>query len=245
MKKCIVCNGGTYDKFKISDDYKRCNNCNTLIRNEYISKDVDFYTDTYFDKSTVTKILVEDKGHYDRLFTKLSTLDTTVDIDFSNIDRISCYGGGYPKLESYIGVNDITVYDLVALKYKDGESQFRSIFTCNDINIDYKNFNITDNFNIDKTITNEIITFVHVLEHLKFEDIESIFNDLRMINNTNYIIIYQPNPIRFRSNNWIHHNEQHITLIPFNTMQYILTKFNFNILFKLEYDDDMMFIFTT
>lgn len=234
-------------KFKLEDsinkDYVRCNSCFSHFKREssYFTSESNKVKDHYI--KNLSEILNLDKGHYDRFF----NFDTTsrVKLLYSEMNRIVSFGGGFPKLESYLNPKVIKVYDLFPDVYRSQVKLFREIFNFNG-KLEFIKFELNEN-SIDcaDIKENDLITFVHILEHFHYDQIIEMFSNLPS-NIT--VSIYSPNVGRqpTMGKDWLHFvAPDHITLLSLNSMVDIIKQLGYNIIIKYPYDCDMMIIFKT
>jgi hypothetical protein len=84
--------------------------------------------------------------------------------------------------------------------------------------------------------TYDLITYVHVLEHLNYNTILKILS----IDTQNNILIYQPNP---DTNDRYHYNDKsHLTFIPLPTFEDILLDLGYKILLSKTIDLDLLIL---
>lgn len=236
----------------MNDEYFVCPTCQTMIK----SYNMNSEPLQYLEKKYVNTALKGDLRHYNKMFNGLRSNESFRHITNVTYDKIHCFGGGFPKLESYFDHNEILVYDMNASLYRDNINLFNDVYRYKKT-IKYIDFIISkDTYMLDSIDINkpQLITFVHLLEHLPQSLILHILNNLLQVkhkfvtnmSNDNYrFIIYQPNPSKASNKSWGHFKDpSHITLIPFVSMVSLLT---YNKLFELEYfnvvDDDMFIVF--
>jgi hypothetical protein len=212
--KCDYCDS---DRFITKlDNYKQCVRCGITYR-------VSDIKEFKIIPNDMQQIFDLDMTHY---------TNKVMQYMYSYYNNILSCGGGIPKLESLLS-NNITVIDTNADMY----SQF-----CRE-NLPHKNITYI-NMNILKYLTKylnnldtyDLITYVHILEHLNYNTILKILS----IDTQNNILIYQPNP---DTNDRYHYNDtSHLTFIPLPTFEDILINLGYKILLSKTIDLDLLIL---
>jgi len=206
MKKCPNC---SYElkTSNLNSEFLECSNphCKVLIREKNIIDNVNInnYTDIY-NKNRIFDDLKNDLKHYTDYKNSLK-LPFNENLLPNNFDKILSFGGGFPKLEVSLGLsNTIIVFDFLSDIYEKYNDNFFEIYKplINDkqYDISYRKQRFSDK-NISKIINNEsknneaiLLSFVHIFEHFKYDDVINILKKLKNINKKNlYFLIYQPN----------------------------------------------------
>jgi hypothetical protein len=180
-----------------------------------------------------------DKKHYDGLL-KRKTI--TKWVETTTYENIYSFGGGCPKLESKLNSKRIFVFDLNANLYIQHKDTF-----CRTFNVQSKKIDYTSAF-IDETLIksfdykeNDLITFIHFLEHFKLDDMQAMLD--APPSNTN-ILIYEPNSNTCKSGTWFHFDSQHVVLKSDETLcNYLKTRYNAEIIMRETFSDDMLILF--
>jgi len=238
---CPHCNSKLENS--VNEDYIRCNNCFSHFKKEeaYIEPDDIIIKDHYIDD--LLNILESDKNHFDKFFNFNRT--SRVKLIYSLKERIISFGGGFPKLESYLKPKLIKVYDLFPKLYSSNIEQFRNIFDFNN-KITFNKLKLDENsINDVKIEEKDLITFVHILEHFHYDQIVNIFKNLPK---NIIVIIYSPNSGRqpTMDKNWLHFvGRDHITLLTLNSMVELIERLGYNVVINYTYDCDMFIVFKT
>ena len=149
--------------------------------------------------------MLNDIGHYERLNSddRFKKLKPSL-----NINTVHSFAGGHPKLESLFNPQSIIVYDANADLYQKESKLF-----CQKYNYDIDKIEYVKCFvdvDLIKSITynkQDMVSFVHFLEHLS---IENAFDLIAAVPDGIPILIYQPNAERAKTEGWCHFHEQHL-----------------------------------
>ncbi|MBW1784915.1 MAG: hypothetical protein JRL30_29755 [Deltaproteobacteria bacterium] len=189
-------------------------------------------------------ILNSDKTHYENLYCNPFIVEK-FRIPLLNRDWILSIGGGHPKLESYLKPDRIDIYDLFPEVYLETLDDFRQVYDYYGT-IQYHRVKmdacLLPNASLDSQ--NGLITFVHFLEHLNYEQAMQILKNLPP--NTD-VVIYGPNSEKKpMSPDWIHMRpKDHLTLIPLKSLREILSAMKYEIRYETPYSDDLLVFFNT
>jgi hypothetical protein len=250
-ERCPICRGGV-EPCRANEKYQRCNRCGTQYK--ILADSIEEATAGHFKE--IENTLMKDKNHYDILLKELyrehgAPTDFGRFVTEMKFDTIYSIGGGFPKFESYFTANTIKVYDRVAEEYSSRLSPFRNIFGCF-TEISFHTYSLDEDTSIYEDILSGIdagspnlVTFIHLWEHLSPAVFKNILGDMRKARNDNlYYVVYQPNVSVARDRSWWHYKGKgHITLVPYDTMLNFLRDHDFEIIFSTPYSDDMLIIF--
>lgn len=193
----------------------------------------------------LTQNMKNDITHYNSLYNKLHT--EAVSLFNTKYDICYAFGGGIPKFESYLNVEDIVVVDGMAEFYKSYSGDFRVLYDYTGalkyINSIISSYTISE-FPRDLS-KKTLFTFIHILEHQTLDEHIDILKNLpKGID----VLVYGPNISKAKSAGWVHIQKwilDHNTFIPYRKFLEILTGFNYEIYFNTEYSDDLLFYFNT
>jgi hypothetical protein len=208
---------------------------------------VEFYSGVYLEESSndMVKTFTINSKHYDTICNILNRDDSGYNLkSLEKLSQCCCYGGGYPQFEIKFPINKVTIYDLIADKYQKRFNVFSSIYNVEGKDVEFKKHDLLNG--IDKIENDILVTFIHVLEHLTFNDIKNILIDVRgKITDGSKVLIYQPNPRKARDNNWFHFDKhlQHINFMTIKSFGLLLNEIGFDIEHEMEYSDDLLLIF--
>lgn len=250
---CIICNN-QLKEYQNRSEYVGCDTCHYVIKKEKVNN-VDMNKQVYENitqqHSQILNLLNSDKKHYDDMFSYFNNRKDCPLKDLS-FDKTYAFGGGFPKLETYLNTHDINVYDLCHTGYSSFIQDFRSIYKYDD-KLDYNYFCLTDkdyflnllNSDIDKT-SSDLLTFVHFLEHLDislFIDTIKTLKKFKEDHKNKTFLIYQPCFNFGRDSNWCHWHVEHVTLPTYEFIYEFLENEGFEVIFGSSYSDDMLFVF--
>jgi len=239
MTKCPLCDKH-FLEWKIRKEFLICSNCRTIVKKEVPKSSSEKNYSTQSVRS-----LNNDKKHYEKLKETLNKRDFT----FVNYQKVFAFGGGFPKLESFIiDTSSIVVFDLSATEYEGNINKFSEVFDYIDelqfVSVDLLDSSISEyifsNITPDGTY---LFTFVHFLEHLSFEDILEVLKCCSYYNNYGNIdvLIYGPNVDMAKDENWYHLKDvNHITFVRSDTFVNILRQYGFENILTTQYSDDLL-----
>jgi len=136
----------------------------------------------------------------------------------------------------------IIVFDLNSELYLKYKTKFCQTFVIQENKIEYINAfidsTLISSINYKK---NDLITFVHFLEHFHLDDFQSM---LDAVPNDIAILIYEPNADTCRDKNWWHFDEQHVVLTSDKTLvKYFKNRYKAEILIQETCSDDFFLLF--
>ena len=239
-------------------DYKECTYCHTLFKYKNIVsiENYDAYINIYKNKEKIERELILDYAHYKNIKEVLLKPINSANID--KFAKIISFGGGYPKLEAALGKSDwIIVYDFLAdevyEKYKHMFFEVYKNLITENFKLEYRNTAISAD-NIANLLLQEaqesaddkmLITFVHILEHLYYQDFIKLLKSLILnvpddVKERTQFIIYQPNVATANSHTWFHFAAiEHVLFLPIDTYIFVLTQLGFDCLFQQTIHDDL------
>ena len=201
--------------------------------------------DLMYNDERINEVIRNDVGHYRGLHATFKLhqkrlFETHYDICYA-------FGGGIPKFETYLNVQNIKVIDGMANKYIPFTQAFRKWYGFTG-DIEYEQLILNSNiisrypYDINKKM---ILTFIHFLEHQSLDEHLKILKDLpKNID----VLVYGPNVSKYLYKDWIHGRDwilDHNTFIPYKKFLQILEDLNYKIYFSAEYSDDLLFYFNT
>ncbi|MDQ1266604.1 MAG: hypothetical protein QG635_1756 [Bacteroidota bacterium] len=192
--------------FELNPDYYLCNRCKSVIRKEEspIDYNADWFDEKYIEG--LVKILDSDRIHYDNMFNQ-KYFKPALEMKF---DTVHSFGGGMPKLESYLHCNKIAVYDINASKYEQYKDKFAEKFNVDTNKLQFNDCDVNPEFVSGiKTGSGDLFCFVHILEHVPQDYIMKLFDSLKLC--PAGILIYQPNIQTAKDAEWCHFHKEHIT----------------------------------
>lgn len=228
----------------INENYLACPCCETFFRKRdaSISPKEDRIKESY-RKRAIT-ILHSDKTHYENLYCDPFIVDK-FRIPLLHRDWILSIGGGHPKLESYLKPESIDICDLFPEVYLETMDDFRRLYNYHGT-IRYHRVQIDASFTppTPDNTKNGLITFVHFLEHLTYDQAIQVLRNLPP--NTD-VAIYGPNSEKKpMGHDWIHMRpKDHLTLIPLKKFRQILSAMDYQIKYDTAYSDDLLIFFHT
>lgn len=238
MDVCYFCNTKLAPWHKTN--YDKCSSCGTLFSR--INVTPEEYVAGELKADYVKKILnlaKTDHNHYegfnrDKRFSKFKN-----SISFRNIHS---FGGGVPKLESYLTSDHIFSYDANGETWIDTIDTFCELYHTPKnkvtINTCFVTPELISGVNIDQS---DLVAFVHFLEHFQPETVKSFIEAIPV---DVLVMIYQPNSARAISQNWCHYHREHLFLPTIDGMCYALGKwFNIEIVTKFDYSNDFFLVF--
>jgi|GEM_PF-7114589 len=228
----------------VNENYLVCPSCETLYRkrDESVTPEDNTIKESYRERAI--SILRSDKAHYEGLYCNPFIVEK-FRIPLLNRDWILSIGGGHPKLESYLSPKRIDVCDLFPEVYLETICDFRQIYNYDGL-IQYHRVRVDGTFlpAVPERARNGLISFVHFLEHLDYDQTIQVLKNLPPHMDT---VIYGPNSEKKpMSRDWIHMRpKDHLTLIPLKRMREILLAMGYTIRYDTMYSDDMLIFFNT
>lgn len=249
---CSICGKEEFQTFPTNNDYQYCTYCNMVVRKEFPTE-IGYSNYNNLTEEFFKSMLQSDLIHYKQMFDSFKENKLfNITLQKRMFNTIYAFGGGFPKLESYLKSDDIIIYDVCKDNYLNNLELFRTEFDCKR-DIEYRDFllNIEDDEflntlnSIDKD-SHDLITFVHFLEHLKPDLFAKTIKDLsKFKNNSNHktFLIYQPCVRMDRDGRWFHWNKEHSTFLPLETYVRFLRENDFDVHFVRPYSDDLFIVF--
>jgi hypothetical protein len=240
---CPSCDIGLRE-FIINENYLVCPCCETLFRksDESISPKEACIRESYRERAIT--ILNSDKTHYENLYCDPFIVEK-FSIPLLDRDWILSIGGGHPKLESYLKPKRIDICDLFPEVYMQSMDDFRRLYNYDGV-IQYHRVKIDGAFTppVPEATQNGLITFVHFLEHLEYDQAIQVLKNLPRHTD---VVIYGPNSEKKpMGREWIHMRpKDHLTLIPLKRFRQILSAMKYEIRYDTPYSDDMLILFNT
>jgi hypothetical protein len=240
---CPSCHTGLRE-FIINENYLVCPCCETLFRkwDESISPKEDCVKESYRERAIT--ILNSDKMHYENLYCNPFIVEK-FRIPLLNRDWILSIGGGHPKLESYLNPARIEICDLFPQVYLETIDEFRRLYNYyGDIHYHPVKIDAAFTFPAPADTNKGLITFVHFLEHLEYDQAVQVLENLPRQTD---VAIYGPNSEKKPMDcDWIHMRpKDHLTLIPLKRLREILSAMKYEIRYDTPYSDDLLILFST
>ncbi|MCF8082759.1 MAG: class I SAM-dependent methyltransferase [Deltaproteobacteria bacterium] len=228
----------------INDNYLACPFCESLFRKKEgsISPQEACLEESYRDRAIT--ILNNDKHHYEYLYCNPFIVEK-FRIPLLNRDWILALGGGHPKLEAYLQPKRIEACDLFPEVYLKTMEEFRSVYDYSG-EVQYHRVSIDASFRppTPSDSTNGLISLVHFLEHLEYEESIRVLKNLPSHTD---VVIYGPNAGKKpMPGDWIHLRPQdHLTLVTLKRLKQILSDMKYEIKYDTAFADDMLIYFNT
>lgn len=242
MGICYFCNINTIP-LPNNPDYNKCTKCGTVIVNSK-ANGAQYDSVEMINNYAARIDMYTQKGvnHYTKITNQIWFKNFK---DKYTFDTIYALGGGFPKLESHLNTKKIISYDMMQELYASKADIFLSNYPTENKEIIFKKQCIDIDFIKGlKVKQNDIISFVHILEHFKQETIHDF---LGAVPTKVPILIYGPE-ITSAGNrgNWFHFKrDEHLTLFSLDYLtQYLNDRFNINVISKTKYVDDMFLVFS-
>ena len=238
-KTCYYCGGALTKNNKCQVNYLQCSGCNTffsLIEPDY---EYDGGELREFYKTKIQDMHRRDHAHYMRF----RGTDEFKHIASYQFGTIFAFGGGVPKLESGLTFDKIISYDLNSDLYMGVMDEFSVMYNIEkqriDLRSDFVNFQLIRGMEYGP---NDLITFVHFLEHLTPPDFVSIMDAIPVGVN---VLIYQPEASKARGPGWFHFNDkQHLVIMELAHMiTFFQDWYNIEIITKRYNSDDLFLVF--
>jgi hypothetical protein len=230
IDKCPFCDSTSMGS-SLHPKYIKCSNCLLHV----VSDKVDFDYNTYYninDEEYFTRYLDSDRTHYNGFISQVGDMPGRI------FNRIWSFGGGFPKLETYLNYNKLMVFDMIADKYELYENKFNSMYQCTQGKIKWHNATVSPEFVVNSSIGyGDLISFVHFLEHF---DVSTVIEFIdAACSHSAALMIYQPEITAAGSESWVHFlPEQHVTLISVHVVARLIESKGFNVIHKIKYSDD-------
>ncbi|MDP2401500.1 MAG: hypothetical protein Q8M66_05925 [Actinomycetota bacterium] len=210
-------------------DYLKNTEPGVYVRREPVSNESIYMIEIY--RSAMLKILQSDKPHYERLL--LEALEKMPSL-IGAYKKAASPGGGHPKFESAImGVDHVTVYDMITDFYKETQPDFLSLFP--QVEIEYQKMSLGNPFKIKNA---DVVCFIHFLEHCQSWD--KVVDWINLQNKD--IVLYGPNIEAAQNMDWHHfhgHNVDHNVFFTIEAIERVATAAGYTCQ-SFAYSDDML-----
>ncbi|MFO7600037.1 MAG: hypothetical protein R6X27_09555 [Candidatus Desulfacyla sp.] len=241
-KVCLSCQTPLRESL-INDDYMICPCCEILFRKEIksINPTDPSLGENY--RGRAIDILNADKRHYEAFYSNPLIVEK-FRIPLLHKEYILAIGGGHPKLESYLKPKKIEVCDFFPEAYIELLDYFKELYAF-DGRLEYRRIKVDGSYSYPDLSSPEdsLITFVHFLEHMNYDVIIKLLEDLPA--NTD-VAIYGPNAeIKPMTKRWFHFSQQHLTLIPLKRFRQIILDMGYIIKYDTPFALDMLILFNT